>query len=33
VVNESHVATTGQCGEGTFETCFFRNEGHKLICR
>jgi hypothetical protein len=33
VVIDAPVAASGQCGEGTFETCFFRNEGRKLICR
>jgi hypothetical protein len=33
VVIDAPIAASGQCGEGTFETCFFRNEGRKLICR
>jgi hypothetical protein len=33
VVIDAPIARTGQCGDGTFEICFFRNEGRKLICR
>jgi len=33
IVIDAPTATTGQCGEGTFDFCFFRNQGAKLLCR
>jgi len=33
IVIDAPTATTGQCGEGTFGFCFFRNQGAKLVCR
>jgi len=33
IVIDAPTATTGQCGEGSFELCFFRNQGMKLLCR
>jgi len=33
IVIDAPTATTGQCGEGTFDLCFFRNQGAKLLCR
>lgn len=33
IVIDAPTATTGQCGEGTFGICFFRNQGAKLLCR
>lgn len=33
IVIDAPTATTGQCGEGTFGLCFYRNQGAKLLCR